>query len=245
MAPINLILLQLLPVLYVSWHAGVGWGLVLAVAMTAVQIALRAQNGWDPSGLVYFDLASDFGVVLLLVWIQALLKAAYQKAHTLAHHDNLTNTLNRAGFYNILGKEIERRRHYAKAPFALVYFDCDNFKQVNDKYGHHVGDALLATVASVALANLRHRDLVSRLGGDEFAILLPECDEAAANTAIAHFKRALDDTMANNNWDVGFSIGIAVFTHTVYSVEKTIELADGLMYAAKKSGKNRIVLQSF
>ncbi len=245
MPPINLILLQLLPVLFVTWHAGVGWGIVLTIAMTAVQIALRIQGGWSPSGFVYFDLASDFLAVILLVWMQALLKAAYERAHNFASHDNLTKALNRAGFYDLLDKEIERRKRYGNRSFALVYFDCDNFKQVNDLHGHHVGDALLSTIASVAFTNLRHVDSISRLGGDEFAILLPECDESSATTAITHFKYALDNAMAANNWPVGFSIGIAVFPNRVYEVDKSIELADSLMYEAKKSGKNRIVVRGF
>lgn len=244
--PINLLLLQLLAVLFVTWHAGIGWGIFLTFAMTAIQIGLRLQNGGlSRSGFVYFDLASDFFAVMVLVGMQALLQTSYEQARKLANHDNLTKALNRTGFYQLLEREIERSRRYGKKPFALVYFDCDNFKQINDKQGHHVGDALLSTVASVALTNLRSVDSVSRLGGDEFAVLLPECDESAAGTAIAHFKTSLDQAMASHNWDVGFSIGVAVFANQIHGVAKTIELADGLMYEAKKSGKNCIVLRTF
>ena len=151
--------------------------------------------------------------------MQRQLKTAFDKVDRLSKHDTLTACLNRTGFFDALQITIERTRRYAR-PFSLVYFDCDNFKHVNDTLGHHVGDSLLVQVGATLRDRARRVDFIARLGGDEFAILIPEADAAAAKQAVAHVRTQLDAAMRAMKWPVTFSIGVATFegaTETVSS----------------------------
>jgi diguanylate cyclase (GGDEF)-like protein len=243
---VSLLLLHLLPVLFVTWYVGFRWGIVLAVAMTAARIIpIQGESvGNQYSYYWYIDVLSDFAATLLLVWMQTMLRKAYDRTEKLARFDQLTGCLNRAGFYDALGREIERNKRYGK-PFSLVYFDCDNFKSVNDTLGHHAGDALLAEIASVMHVNLRRVDSMGRLGGDEFAVLLPESCTDAASSTVEHLKAQMDEAMRMNHWPVSFSMGIAVYQNPPADASRAMELADGLMYEVKNSGKNNVLLRSF
>lgn len=243
---VSFLLLHLLPTLFVTWYAGTAWGVFLAVSMSIVQVFSSIHD--DATGSFslnwYLDIASDLGATLLLVWMQSRLKKAFDHADRLARHDTLTKCLNRTGFYDALQSEINLAKRYGKR-FSLVYFDCDNFKHVNDTLGHRVGDALLVTVGSTLHDHVRRVDSVARLGGDEFAILLNEADQVAARQAIAHLRNQLDSAMKAMNWPVTFSIGVATFATAPNAIDEALEMADGLMYEVKKNGKNSIVFRSF
>ncbi|MFA4915140.1 MAG: GGDEF domain-containing protein [Syntrophales bacterium] len=103
--------------------------------------------------------------------------------------------------------EIERSQRH-KHPFTVTYFDLDNFKTVNDRFGHSMGDNVLCTVVRYAKTHLRKMDIVARLGGDEFAFLLPETDQVQARVAISKIQISLLDEMYRNDWPVTFSIGV-------------------------------------
>lgn len=246
-AQVSMLLLHLVPTLFVTWYVSPRWGALFAVAMY-VGVILSSfydiNEEQSYSWYWYLDIASDLVGTLLLVWMQARLKAAFDKVERLTRHDNLTGLLNRKGFYEEIQLEIERSKRYQKT-FSLVYFDCDNFKTVNDTLGHNVGDALLIKVAATLRSNIRRVDLAGRLGGDEFSILLPESDEDAARQIVANFKQQLDELMTANNWPVSFSIGAATFSKPPDSTSEAIDMADGLMYEMKKSGKNRSSFRTY
>jgi diguanylate cyclase (GGDEF)-like protein len=246
LSQVSFLLLHLVPILFVTWYAGAAWGVFLAVSMSLVQVFLSIHTDHSASFSFYWylDLASDLGAALLLVWMQSRLKKGYDHADRLARHDTLTKCLNRTGFYDALQSEIDRAKRYGKR-FSLVYFDCDNFKRVNDTLGHHVGDALLVQVGSTLHDHVRSMDSVARLGGDEFAILLSEADQIAARQAIAHLRNELNSAMEATNWPVTFSIGVATFSTAPNAIDEALKMADGLMYEVKKDGKNSIVFRSF
>src|SRR5690606_22038247 len=98
---------------------------------------------------------------------------------------------NRQAFLEATEREIERCRRTQK-PLAIAYFDCDNFKTVNDSLGHATGDELLQLIATTAARHVRTTDVLARLGGDEFACVLPETPRAAAEQVIGRMKQALD-----------------------------------------------------
>lgn len=242
---VSLVLLHLLPVLFVTWFAGARWGVFFAVAMT---LSLALSGEWNnpelvPRGYWYLDIGSDFIAILLLVWMQTRLRSVHEEVTRLARHDGLTGCLNRSGFYQALQTEIDRGGRYGH-PFSLVYFDCDNFKFVNDTHGHHVGDALLVRLAEVLRSRLRNVDTVSRLGGDEFAVLLPESGADAAEKTVTMLKKELDASMLASGWPVTFSMGVATFLRPPEGVDKAMESADVLMYEVKRGGKDNIVFRT-
>ena len=243
---VSLLLLHLVPVLFVTWFAGPRWGLFFAVAMTASQAITSAWFELEDSDrrYRYLDLGSDFTATVLLVWMQSKLRNTYEQIDHLARHDALTGIVNRNGFYEMLQAEMDRKKRYDH-PLTLIYFDCDNFKSVNDAHGHHIGDALLVKVAATLRSALRRVDVPSRLGGDEFLILLPETGSDAARKTVMHLKESLDSAMRSNHWPVTFSIGVATFEQPPANIDHAIEFADLLMYHVKKSGKNSILFRTF
>jgi diguanylate cyclase (GGDEF)-like protein len=122
----------------------------------------------------------------------------------------------------------------------VAFVDVDNFKVINDKFGHTTGDRVLGIIAEAMQRHLRRTDIVGRVGGDEFAILLPEVNEEAAQVVIPKMHRRLLDEIWLNNWPVTFSIGVITFLEPPASVDHVLSMADRLMYTVKDKGKNDI-----
>ncbi|MBF0219078.1 MAG: diguanylate cyclase [Gammaproteobacteria bacterium] len=166
----------------------------------------------------------------------------------LAFYDPLTGIANRMLFHERLDrtlKEFKRLpddRRQIKSKNALLFIDLDQFKQVNDTYGHEIGDLLLKEAANRMVANVREIDTVARLGGDEFAIIIrgialhDVCEKIAANLIAA----LLQPFYCNDiECHIGASIGIAIAPDNGESVDELLKCADSAMYAAKKGGGNR------
>jgi diguanylate cyclase (GGDEF)-like protein len=180
-----------------------------------------------------------FGFFVVTALILSRLKAAYQAEQELSRVDFLTGVANGRAFRQVADMEKHRVRRY-KHPLTLAYLDIDNFKVVNDRFGHQTGDVLLVWVARSIKRNLRATDFVARAGGDEFAILLPETGAEAGQFVLYKLQRVLIDLVKQNAWPVTFSIGAATFIAEPESLEQMIQSADDLMYTAKRNGKNRI-----
>ena len=159
---------------------------------------------------------------------------------TLASSDPLTGALNRRAFFDIAEYELNRSQRYEHA-ITLAYIDLDNFKAINDRLGHTVGDNLLETVTKTIASNIRSTDILSRFGGDEFVILLPETKTDAAEAFLGKIQYQLDQAMAAKSWPVSFSIGAITYPKAPPGVEEVIKKADMLMYEVKRSGKNRLL----
>jgi diguanylate cyclase (GGDEF)-like protein/PAS domain S-box-containing protein len=170
---------------------------------------------------------------------QALLSEALAREKDDARLDFLTRIANRRAFYEIAFTESARARRYGRS-LTLIYLDLDNFKQVNDTYGHEVGDELLIEVAATIRSNVRTTDTVARLGGDEFALLLPETDQDAALLVTNKLREVLLNSMQRKNWPVTVSIGLVTFSTPPESVEEMVKQADAVMYSVKARGKNSI-----
>lgn len=158
--------------------------------------------------------------------------------------DQLTGVLNRRGFDEAIVKEISRaKRNDGK--LSIAFLDIDNFKKLNDSFGHHIGDEALKLLASTIQTTIRPTDVVSRFGGEEFVILLPDTDIEQAVSTITRLQRALTKQffMANNERQlITFSAGIALFKKLETDAD-VISRADQAMYLAKKSGKNRVMTE--
>ena len=159
-----------------------------------------------------------------------------------AEIDPLTRVANRRGFERALALELERTHRYDR-PCALVLVDLDDFKAVNDQFGHATGDAVLRTLAAVLRRCTRTVDLPARLGGEEFALLLPETDLAGAIRTAERVRRRLETTTTpvpgGDPIVVTASLGVATGTRDVTS-DELLDRADVALYAAKNAGKNRV-----
>lgn len=157
-----------------------------------------------------------------------------------AQHDFLTNLPNRLLFGDRFTQMLAfANRHNSK--FAVIYLDLDNFKPVNDNFGHHVGDQLLMAVAERLTSLVREVDTVSRFGGDEFAILVSEVDSIADVTTLANkILNALSDSfiLGNDVVNVSGSLGIALYPEHGKEMMAIMSRADGAMYQAKQAGNN-------
>ncbi|HXR22469.1 MAG TPA: GGDEF domain-containing protein [Acidimicrobiales bacterium] len=148
-----------------------------------------------------------------------------------ASHDALTGLLNRRSYELLLDQAVSRARRYGW-PFALVLLDLDDFKVVNDRYGHAAGDAALRAVGAELRAALRGGDVAARLGGDEFALLVVGVENVASlSPLLARLKRSLERAVPETT--VGFSVGVACFPSDTDDPDALTGLADDRLYAAK------------
>jgi diguanylate cyclase (GGDEF)-like protein len=168
----------------------------------------------------------------------------------LAITDPLTGLYNRRQFFNLANHEIEQVRRFNRA-VALVLIDLDDFKRINDTFGHLIGDSVLSRIAGIFQGLTRAVDVVCRYGGEEFAILMPETDSTASEIIIQRVRKTLEgqNLIANlGDFPVTFSAGIASFgtsnAHGPVDLEILIKWADQALYHAKHAGKNRTVIYS-
>jgi diguanylate cyclase (GGDEF)-like protein len=167
-------------------------------------------------------------------------------------HDPLTNCLSRPEILYRISQEISRSNRNNHS-FALLEIDIDHFKNVNDQYGHQVGDEVLQSLIRQTRAVLRSIDMIGRIGGEEFLILLPETNidgaRQLAERLRAHIADTNQETRSPTPINITISIGIAFFEPTGQSdvaqaiiLQDLIQQADGAMYQAKNSGRNKVVL---
>ncbi|ALS99118.1 sensor domain-containing diguanylate cyclase [Lacimicrobium alkaliphilum] len=171
--------------------------------------------------------------------LQSELELALEKEQQLARLDSLTHIANRRAFYEFAEKEKDRslRHHLA---FTLAYIDLDNFKLVNDRFGHDTGDRLLKMVASNIKCSVRSSDMIARLGGDEFGVILPETDQPLARKMITRLISRLGETMTEHQWPVTFSVGVLTCYNGHIALEELMKKVDSLMYQIKHQGKNAV-----
>jgi diguanylate cyclase (GGDEF)-like protein len=176
--------------------------------------------------------------------LAAELQAANAALAETASRDGLTGLYNHRTFQDLLRREIAEAQRYRR-PLALVLFDLDHFKKVNDTYGHPGGDAVLREVARVALELARASDIVARYGGEEFAVVLPETDARGAVVFAERLRRAIEarEIVAGaQRLRVTASVGVGPWMPAEASAAAAnlVEMADKALYAAKHGGRNRV-----
>jgi len=173
----------------------------------------------------------------------ARLQRELDETSELVRHDPLTGALNRKGLDEALTREIARARRRGSS-LCLALLDVDNFKHINDTYGHRTGDDALRHLSGVVRASLRPHDVVARYGGEEFLILLPETELDQATATLTRLQRELTKRYFladNKRLLITFSAGVARLG-TDEDPYAAIDRADKAMYAAKRAGKNRVLL---
>jgi diguanylate cyclase (GGDEF)-like protein len=231
----------LAPILLVTWYGSRRMGVAVALLCAATWTAayLLSQPIYINPLAPYWNAGVRFGMFLVVVWILSALKEALKHEHELARTDVLTGAANNRAFYERMNDEIIRARRY-KRSFTVAYVDIDDFKLVNDRFGHSVGDNLLSTVSETLRRHVRASDVVARLGGDEFALLLVETGYQMAERALDRLERALAEVIEANGWPISFSIGAVTCSGHVEGVDSVLQRADELMYTVKHSTKNDI-----
>jgi diguanylate cyclase (GGDEF)-like protein len=157
----------------------------------------------------------------------------------LSRTDHLTGAANTRAFLELIQSEINRYERY-QHPFTVVYIDLDNFKMVNDRYGHLGGDKVLRAIVADIRKRLRKTDTVGRLGGDEFGLFLPETGQDAAQVVVKKIHSGILAAMQLRKLSVTASLGVVTCQGVPPSAETLIKSADELMYSIKNHGKDGI-----
>lgn len=230
------------------------WAAVLATINLAAFAALKAR-GWpadpalaqlSPNILVGLQLTMQAGCVVVAVLgvLLSEIVAADSEAQlrALAMTDLLTALPNRRAFNLALVAEAARGRRHEQ-PISLAVLDLDNFKRINDSFGHPIGDQALRHVATVLMSHARLEDTVARIGGEEFAVLMPDTDADQAARVVERLRRAVAANALAT--DVGVhaittSIGVSTLAPGMDS-DMALRAADQALYEAKRQGRNRVV----
>ena len=163
----------------------------------------------------------------------------------LATVDELTKVFNRRRFLEIARSEF-RRIERTNRNFSLLMIDADNFKVVNDTYGHDVGDLVLQTLAGICQENIRDLDVLGRIGGEEFALLLPETSRDQAGRLAERLRGLIAETpvpLAGNSIQITVSIGVAsTLDNDAATLEKLFKNADKALYLAKENGRDQVAV---
>jgi len=229
------------PIALVTWFTGRSAALAASVVSAVVWFKADATAGhlYGSVAVPYWNSAIRLGFFVVVALLLSALRKAFEREQASARTDYLTGALNARHFRDILQREMERTGRYRR-PFTIAYLDIDNFKAVNDRFGHDTGDKLLASVASAMKRTLRRTDIIGRVGGDEFAVLLPETGQDAALTTISKLRLNLLKEMQDRDWPVTFSIGVLTCLDPPHSAVDLLKMADKSMYLIKHTSKNGI-----
>lgn len=240
----GVLLFYLVPIGWSALFTGRSAALSVAVACAASRFGVELVDEINTASRPELIWSVSTELIFFLIFTAMVLKmrSLFDEERALARTDGLTRLLNARSFHEAVSTERERMRRY-HGPVSLVYFDLDNFKSVNDRLGHHTGDALLRLVGETLRGNTRQVDQCSRLGGDEFAILLPETDELGAQVVLDRLQAKLLAAMQERNWPVTSSMGCITFKAAPPEPAEMLRLADRCMYQAKNGGKNRLVME--
>ncbi len=169
----------------------------------------------------------------------------FQETQKLAVIDELTGVYNRRGLFTFGRREIQRARRFGR-PLSLLMLDIDDFKEVNDRHGHLVGDQVLKGLARLLQRRTREVDLVARYGGEEFAVLLPETGLEDARRAAERLRREVAETPFQTQAGplyITVSFGVAEVGPPIRRMEDLLQAADRGLYRAKAAGKNRVEVE--
>jgi len=238
---VHLTALLLIPVYFASWYGGFRYGISISFLCSSSLLIdpLLERKIYPHLWEVFWNIVALFIFFVAFNYLLIRLKRELDHTRELARTDNLTGLLNARAFFELAEQERAQAVRYGR-PLSLCFLDLDNFKQVNDKLGHMIGDELLRIVAETLRKEVRKSDVVVRLGGDEFAVLFPETGPEVADTVVPKLHSAVNLAVQQRGWAVTPSFGTATFYEVPGTVNDMLHHADQVMYEAKREGKNRI-----
>jgi diguanylate cyclase (GGDEF)-like protein len=239
-------LFYLIPISLVTWLTGRRLGIVASLASAGVWLIsdMAAGNLFSQPVIYAWNTLMGLGFFVIVALLLSTLRRALERERELAHTDYLTGALNSRFFFDLLQMEINRSQRY-RHPFTIAYIDIDNFKTVNDLFGHTTGDQVLCAVVNQARKHLRKTDVVARLGGDEFAVLLPETNQESAQVVLSKLQCDILVEMQQSNWPVTLSIGVLTCIDAPHTTDEIVRMVDDLMYSVKRGSKNAIKYSTY
>ncbi|HMV42652.1 MAG TPA: GGDEF domain-containing protein [Leptospiraceae bacterium] len=229
--------------------AGSGF-LCMGLALLSRGIFIIKADLNNPNHFQSIETGTIFLTSILQIWTTVALIILIMNRYAnqilnISITDSLTNTFNRTGL-NSLGLAKLKKAELNQIPMAIILFDADHFKSINDMYGHLTGDKILTYTAETAKKNLREKDLIARFGGEEFVVILEDVSSQESYL----LSEKLRDAIAKNEYFTGnesvhcsISIGVAsTEVCNTYNLYELIDIADKALYKAKAEGRNRVVL---
>lgn len=237
----SLSIFYLFPVSLLTWFVGKKTGYVASGFSAIAWFFINSTYSYTENS-IFVNSWNAVVMFLFLFIVSCLLielRKAKEREKESARIDPTTGLANKRLFFELARLEVKKVNRY-RHPVTVVYMDVDDFRNINDNWGRHVGDKLLRTVAETIKNSIRETDIIARIGGDDFVILLPGSGYEPANIVIGRLQKALLSAMEKNEWSATFSIGAATFINPPKSVDDMLQRADHLMYLAKNNGKNQI-----
>lgn len=213
------------------------YGIVVASAIAWLASNIGQPGTELPVAIEVWNFAVNVTSFALLATLIARLRVLVDHERDLARTDFTTGVPNARAFHEALDGEIARCARRPE-PLSLAYLDLDNFKAINDRFGHATGDAVLRAVADTVRSSLRAGDVVGRLGGDEFALMLTGAGEREGLGVLERLRERLGALAAAHDWPVSFSIGMVTCLTSPCTADELVRQADNLMYEVKAAGKN-------
>lgn len=235
-----------IPISLITWFISRRLGFAASFVSAFVWLAADLATGHPYSYplIPFWNSLIRLAYFVIITMLLSSLRSATERERELARTDHLTGAANSRLFYELLQMEMDRFQRY-KHPFTLAQFDLDNFKCVNDQFGHPTGDHVLSRVVSIARKHLRKIDMVARLGGDEFALLLPETDQESARVVLSKIQDHLLADMRENDWPITFSMGVLTCVNLPPTTDELVRMTDELMYSVKHDGKHAIKYSTY
>ena len=230
--------LYLVPLSAAAWRLRTRYALALAAVCAAVWEAADVLSGEVYSSPVVpvWNTTTRLLTYVLVVILLTRLRMTLRSSALLALTCPLTGVGNPRGFDEAMRQAMDHAKE-ARRPLSVVYLDLDDFKAINDQLGHSGGDSVLRALATALRERTRSSDYVGRLGGDEFAMVLPDTSSTEARALMEGMMSRVADTLKGLPLTPTFSAGVATFLLVPDRVDDVLEVADGLMYAAKRAGK--------
>ncbi len=234
----------LMPIGIAAWYGDRKLGLWLSLVSAIVWLVTDVTAGHDYAYAIvpFWNATVRFGFFVIVSYLLSFQRSQLRREADNARIDPLTGVRNTRAFLSeteILWDLAVRHGHTT----SLAYLDLDNFKALNDIYGHAEGDAALKVVASTLVESVRSTDVVGRLGGDEFAVFLPETSSEGAACALQRVQQRVLHLAQERGWPIAVSVGVLVARPPYQPLAEALHAADQLMYRAKTGGKNRVVVE--
>ncbi len=235
------------------WLTGLGYlgcCFVLTVYFLSLFVARASQRGLFAGGLMQNTTYIVVYITVVILTFGFLMMCNHRlmvEMLRLATLDSLTELYNRRSIEDFAAREIAHARR-TDSPFSLLLIDLDNFKAINDQYGHGTGDAVLQAFAREGRCHLRAHDILGRFGGEEFIVLLPHTSQDAALTTAERLRRAIEEMRVihmETVVHVTISVGATTFTLADSTYDTLIARADTALYQAKKQGRNRVQVAEY
>jgi diguanylate cyclase (GGDEF)-like protein len=228
-AAISVSLCYLFPVGLITWRCGLRFGLALSAAAGLLAAALAPLAPlWTGISHLGLFAGAAYGISVLertLQWVRT---------------DYLTGLNNARGLSEMADRELHRAIRTGRI-LTIACLDLDDFRVINERLGRSAGDAVLQVVAHTVAKATRRGDILSRIGSNEFVFVFPETDFFGAAVAVQNIRKALAQSLAERNWNITFSFGVATFQAAPESIRDAIRQAEELLTSGKSCGRNTTV----